>query len=170
MHCSRARLLVFLEDFSAILLASSGGRLSPSFLHVCCKTTHNCKTNSYFTSEQERIITSSIVGAGTRIPKHRLFIAGMTLLVDCDVYSFGVVQRKNGGNDGQKDINSVLRVRQLPHRDRDVVKETIAVRHVRVRHETYYGFSNNALNMYETLAEIETVCVCVKGERCVLCV
>ena len=36
---SKARRM-FLDAFSAILFASSGGRLKPSFRHVCCKTVH----------------------------------------------------------------------------------------------------------------------------------
>lgn len=38
-HSNRA-FLKFLPDFSAILLASSGGRERPSFLQVCCSTAH----------------------------------------------------------------------------------------------------------------------------------
>ncbi len=39
---TRRAFLKFLPDFSAILLANSGGSMSPSFLHVCFNTLHTC--------------------------------------------------------------------------------------------------------------------------------
>ena len=84
---SRARRM-FRDDFSAIRLASSGGRLRPSFLHVCCRTVHSCKEKDenkdyrLLHHSKSNAITSSLVGAATRIPKHRLLMAGMTLLVE----------------------------------------------------------------------------------------
>lgn len=63
---SRARL-VFRDDFSAILLASSGGRLSPSFLHVCCRTLHNCNTiqNTVRTPYQTQICRYYFIVCGS---------------------------------------------------------------------------------------------------------
>ena len=57
--------LRFLFDFSAILCASSLGKLQPSFLATLLMTQ----------------TMSSTDGAGTRIPRHRDLMAGMTLNV-----------------------------------------------------------------------------------------
>ena len=58
--------LRFLLDFSAIRLASSVGRLQPSFLATFVST----------------VTISSLDGADTRIPKQRDLMAGITYILN----------------------------------------------------------------------------------------
>ena len=64
---------------------------------------------------------------------------------------------ENCDYDGQKWVDGVLRIRQLPHGDGDLwFQHSVAVGHVRVGHQSNNGLPNHTLKMNKPLAQVET--------------